>query len=151
MHFLTTLNVYRRLPPVLGYSVERELRPKWNYLSKVCLYPSFELSTFPAYFSYPLDRVIKTRYEYLQVMKEAPTQLLALDLVVRYGDKDFAEKVAKDVDGGKTFSRFAKRRKEIRSEQSQLKRAQESTTKQTTREARTSVEPVPTEDDQDNP
>lgn len=102
--------------------MEDELRPKWEYLSKVCLYPSFELSTFPAYFSYPLDRVIKTRYEYLQVMKEAPTQLLALDLVVRYGDKDFAEKVAKDADGGSKFARFAKRRKETRSEQAQLKR-----------------------------
>jgi hypothetical protein len=130
---------------VLGYSVEDELRPKWNYLSKVCLYPSFELSTFPAYFSYPLDRVIKTRYEYLQVMKEAPTQLLALDLVVRYGDKDFAEKVAKDADGGRTFTRFAKRRKETRSEQAQLKRAQQkgSTQESVRRAPSSSSRPVP--------
>ena len=85
---------------MLGYSVDRELRPKWEYLSSVCLYPTFELSSFPAYFSYPLDRVIKTRYEYLQYVKKAPTQLLALDTVVRYGDKDFAERVAKDTDGG---------------------------------------------------
>jgi len=111
-----------RLPPVLGYSVERELRPKWEYLAKVCLYPSFELSSFPAYFSYPLDRVIKTRYEYLQFMKEAPTQLLALDLVVRYGDRDFAEKVAKDTDYGRMFVRFAKRRKEARAKKANLKR-----------------------------
>jgi hypothetical protein len=108
------LKLCSRLPPVLGYSVERELRPKWEYLSRVCLYPSFELSAFPAYFSYPLDRVIKTRYEYLQFVKKSPTQLLALDLVVRYGDKDFAERVAKDTDGGVAFSKFAKLRRDAR-------------------------------------
>jgi hypothetical protein len=102
---------------VLGYSVDRELKPKWEYLSSVCLYPTFELSSFPAYFSYPLDRVIKTRYEYLQYVKKAPTQLLALDTVVRYGDKDFAERVAKDTDGGVAFAKFAKLRRAARSEQ----------------------------------
>lgn len=111
-----------RLPPVLGYSVEGELRPKWEYLSRVCLYPSFELTAFPAYFSYPLDRVIKTRYEYLQFVKKAPTQLLALDLIVRYGDKDFAERVAKDTDEGVAFSKFSKLRRAARSEQIARKR-----------------------------
>jgi mTERF len=106
---------------VLGYSVERELKPKWEYLARVCLYPSFELSAFPAYFSYPLDRVIKTRYEYLQFVKKSPTQLLALDLVVRYGDKDFAERVAKDTDGGVAFSKFSKLRRAARNEQSARK------------------------------
>ncbi len=112
----------RRLPPVLGYSVDNELRPKWEYLSRVSLYPTFELSAFPAYFSYPLDRVVKTRYEYLQFVKKAPTQLLALDLVVRYGDKDFAERVAKDTDGGVAFSKFSKLRRAARSEQTARKR-----------------------------
>jgi hypothetical protein len=98
--------------------VEEELRPKWDYLSQVCLYPSFELSAFPAYFSYPLDRVIKTRYEYLRFVKQLPTQLLALDLVVRFGDKDFSEKVAKDDDGGATFREFVSRRQMARSRQS---------------------------------
>lgn len=114
--------VISRLPPVLGYSVDDELRPKWEYLSRVSLYPTFELSAFPAYFSYPLDRVVKTRYEYLQFVKKAPTQLLALDLVVRYGDKDFAERVAKDTDGGVAFSKFSKLRRAARSEQSARKR-----------------------------
>lgn len=109
---------------MLGYSVERELKPKWEYLSRVSLYPSFELSAFPAYFSYPLDRVIKTRYEYLQFVKKSPTQLLALDLVVRYGDKDFAERVAKDTDGGVAFAKFSKLRRAARSEQSARKAAE---------------------------
>lgn len=117
-----TLPFSSRLPPVLGYSVEDELRPKWEYLSKVCLYPSFELSTFPAYFSYPLDRVIKTRYEYLQFVKKAPTNLLALDLVVRYGDKDFSDLVAKDDDRGRAFGEFAKLRQAVRTEQARKKR-----------------------------
>merc|ERR1712232_378845 len=103
-----------RLPPVLGYSVEDDIRPKWEYISKVCLYPSFEISTFPAYFSYPLDKVIKTRYEYLKFVKKVPADLLALDLVLRHGDKDFARLVANDKDGGKRFMTFARLRKEIK-------------------------------------
>jgi len=102
-----------RLPSVLGYSVE-DLKPKWTYLSQVCLYPSFELSTFPAYFSYPFIRVTKTRYEYLRYVKKLPTELLALDLVLRYGDTDFAKFVAKDRDGGKKFATFVRLRTERR-------------------------------------
>lgn len=113
-----------RLPPVLGYSVEDDLKPKWEYLSKVCLYPSFELSTFPAYFSYPLDRVIKTRYEYLKFVKKVPTDLLALDLVLRHGDKDFARLVANDLDEGKRFEIFVRLRKEIQNKELRLKREQ---------------------------
>jgi hypothetical protein len=77
----------------------------------VCLFPSFELSTFPAYFSYPLDRVIKARYEYLYEVKRTPTQLLALDVVLRYGDKDFAGQVANDDDRGVAFAAFLEGRK----------------------------------------
>jgi len=102
-----------RLPSVLGYDV-RDLRPKWSFLSQVCLYPSFELSTFPAYFSYPIDRVTRPRYEYLKYVKKIPTELLALDLVVRYGDRDFAKYVAKDRDGGKKFVTFLRLRAERR-------------------------------------
>ena len=101
----------RRLPPILGYSVEDELVPKWEYLRKVCTQATFELSTFPAYFSYPLDRVIKTRYEYLLMEKRIPTQFVALDVVLRYGDRDFATQVARDTDGGAALLQFAERRK----------------------------------------
>jgi hypothetical protein len=75
---------------------------------------SFELSTFPAYFSYPLDRVIKTRYEYLVNVKRIPTQFLALDVVLRYGNVDFATQVARDTDGGALFQKFAERQRQIR-------------------------------------
>ena len=104
--------------------MEGELRPKWEFLTSVSLYPAFELSAFPAYFSYPLDRVIKTRYEYLQFVKKTPTQLLALDLVLRYGDKDFSERVAKDTDRGASFAKFSKLRRAARSEQVSRQRAE---------------------------
>jgi len=100
-----------RLPPILGYSIDDELIPKWEYLKEVCLYNIFELSRFPAYFSYPLDRVIKTRYEYLRIVKRIPTQLLPLDGILRYGDKDFATLVAGDTDAGETYAKFAKQKR----------------------------------------
>lgn len=99
-----------RLPPVLGYSIESELAPKWEVLKSLYAFPNFELSKFPAYFSYPLERVIKTRFEYLRKVKRIPIQLTALDVVVRFGDRDFAVKVAADKDGGAAFAEFAKKR-----------------------------------------
>lgn len=98
-----------RLPPVLGYSVEQELVPKWEFLRTVCSDPRFELSRFPAYFSYPLERVIRTRYEYLREVKNIPTQFVPLDHVVRFGDRDFAVKVARDSDES-SFLRFLESR-----------------------------------------
>ena len=102
-----------RLPPVLGYSIEEDLVPKWHFLTTVCMYSSFELSKFPAYFSYPLDRVIKTRYAYLSY-KGFTTDVMPVDLILRYGDKDFATKVALDDDGGMRFREFADRLKQER-------------------------------------
>lgn len=69
---------------------------------------------FPAYFSYPLERVIKTRYEYLIKVKKIPVGLLPIDDVLRYGDSDFAKKVAGDTDNGASFLKFASERQSIR-------------------------------------
>jgi hypothetical protein len=103
-----------RLPPVLGYSVDDELRPKWQFLRTVCTDPRFEVSRFPAYFSYPLERVIKTRFEYLRDEKGIPTPLLSLDQVLCYGDRDFATKIARDADLGASFGQYAEQRKRDR-------------------------------------
>jgi hypothetical protein len=116
VEFLDQVGVYNvgsfvtSLPPVLGYSVEKELRPKWEYLQRVCLQPTFEINNFPAYFSYPFDRVIKTRYDYLE-SKGIAKQLVPVDAVVRWGDVDFATRIARDEDGGKAFRAFCKTRK----------------------------------------
>ncbi len=98
-----------RLPPVLGYSVKQELLPKWEFLKAVTTDPRFEVSRFPAYFSYPLDRVIKSRFMYLIRIKRIPVALLPrLDNVLRHGDRDFATKIARDRDDGAAFLEFAK-------------------------------------------
>lgn len=101
-----------RLPPILGYSVEQELRPKWEVIRNIYTYTTFELSKFPAFFSYPLERVIKGRFEYLRDVKQLPISLIAPDLVLRYGDKDFAVRVAGDTDTGFGFSEFLKERRQ---------------------------------------
>merc|ERR1712194_1285 len=91
-----------RLPPVLGYSVENELAPKWKILRHVCEYARFEIVRFPAYFSYPLDRVIMNRYTYLRDVKNLPLRMirtLRVDQVLRFGDDDFSRCVARDTDG----------------------------------------------------
>ncbi|CAJ1965674.1 unnamed protein product [Cylindrotheca closterium] len=97
-----------KLPPVLTYSVEKDLKPKWNYFQRVSLKPSFELEEFPAYFSYPLDRRIKTRYDYL-AFKGISKQLIPVAKVLRFGDVDFANTVARDDDGGEEFREFCER------------------------------------------
>ena len=105
---------FRRLPPVLGYSVSDELMPKWNYLNKMCHYASFEVIRFPAFFSYPLERVIMNRYEYLRTIKRKPVQLLSVDDILRYGDSDFAKIIANDQDDGREYLKFISERNKLR-------------------------------------
>ena len=103
------IRVISRLPPVLGYSVQGDLIPKWEHLRKNCQYASFELIRFPAYFSYPMDRVIVSRYDYLRDVKNMPVQLVPVDDILRYGDKEFATEIAGDLDG-KDYANFQKAR-----------------------------------------
>jgi mTERF domain-containing protein len=107
-----------RLPPVLGYSVEFELQPKWDFLNSISLDARFEVSKFPAYFSYPLEKCIKSRYEYLLQVKGVPQALLQADKVLCFGDKDFARKVARDADQGRTYRLFVEARQAQLSEDS---------------------------------
>lgn len=100
-----------RLPPILGYSVEQEMIPKWEFIRDIYTYPSFEASKFPAFFSYPMER-IKARFEYLSDVKLLPISLIAPDLVLRYGDRDFSMKVAGDNDEGAAFARFLEERQD---------------------------------------
>jgi len=64
---------------------------------KVCDFGYYELVRFPAYFSYPLDRVIMPRYEYL-TSRGIPFTIAGIDEVLRYGDADFARLVVGDKD-----------------------------------------------------
>jgi len=110
-----------RLPPVLGYSVDDELIPKWNYISRTCDFSYYEVVRFPAFFSYPLDRVIMSRYQYLIDVKRIPPTLVGIDEALRFGDKDFATRVAGDTDGGVAFSKFLKERKKQQARETKRK------------------------------
>eukprot|EP00529_Nitzschia_sp_RCC80_P005354 CAMPEP_0113473292 /NCGR_PEP_ID=MMETSP0014_2-20120614/17970_1 /TAXON_ID=2857 /ORGANISM="Nitzschia sp." /LENGTH=1003 /DNA_ID=CAMNT_0000366057 /DNA_START=237 /DNA_END=3248 /DNA_ORIENTATION=+ /assembly_acc=CAM_ASM_000159 len=100
------------IPPILGYSVEKDLKPKWEFLTKVYMHAGFELNKFPNYFSYPFERVIKTRYQYLS-LKGISRQLIPIDAVLRFGDVDFARTIARDDDRGQAFLSFSKKRQEL--------------------------------------
>ena len=116
-----------RLPPILGYSVSREILPKWNYLAGVCADPRFEVTKFPAFFSYPLERV-RTRYDYLRRVKRVPTQFLSVDQIMSLGDKDFATKVVGDLDEGRTFLYYCEQRKKALHAAGKKRRPQPTTT-----------------------
>merc|ERR1711865_1054983 len=73
--------------------------------------PEFEVKEFPAYFSYPFGRVIKTRFNYL-AYKGISIRFVSIriDTVLRFGDIDFAIKVAMDDDDGEAFRNFGSQR-----------------------------------------
>eukprot|EP00522_Entomoneis_paludosa_P010930 CAMPEP_0172459308 /NCGR_PEP_ID=MMETSP1065-20121228/31971_1 /TAXON_ID=265537 /ORGANISM="Amphiprora paludosa, Strain CCMP125" /LENGTH=786 /DNA_ID=CAMNT_0013213935 /DNA_START=122 /DNA_END=2482 /DNA_ORIENTATION=- len=115
LHSIGVMDIGRfltRIPPILGYSVDQELMPKWKHLKMVSSDARFEVTKFPAYFSYPLERVIKARYEYIQDVKRFPAQLINVEKVVSYGDLDFATKILRDNDDGLEFRAFLDKRKE---------------------------------------
>jgi len=106
-----------RLPPVLSYSVEKELSPKWQFLTTVCQYARFEVVRFPAYFSYPLDRVIMSRYRYLRDIKGIPLRtihMLSVDQVLRFGDDDFSRFVGRDKNGKAYREYMMSRRNQVK-------------------------------------
>jgi hypothetical protein len=82
----------QRLPPVLGYDVETNLRPKWTFLVDTLRLTTFDVSRFPAYFSYPLDRVTRPRMAYLAAVKQ-PGAVWGLNLILTPSDDIFATKV----------------------------------------------------------
>ena len=50
---------------------------------------------FPAYFSYPFERVISSRFEYL-IANNIPPKAIGLDRILRFGDEDFIKIITKD-------------------------------------------------------
>ncbi|CAN0389915.1 unnamed protein product, partial [Discosporangium mesarthrocarpum] len=83
-----------RLPPVLGYDVETNLRPKMDYLVASMGLSVYDILTFPAYFSYPLETVTEPRTCFLN-LRRRPITLVGLNTALQSGDDDFARKVAK--------------------------------------------------------
>ncbi|CAM9614878.1 unnamed protein product [Phaeothamnion confervicola] len=83
-----------RLPPVLGYSVEDNLRPKMRFLVAGMGLSAYDVLTFPAYFSYPLPSVIEPRTAFLR-LRRRPIAVVGVTAALTGGDADFAKKVAK--------------------------------------------------------
>jgi len=84
-----------RIPPILSYDVETELRGKINFLVEhyegTNVDVMYELVRFPAFFSHPLERV-KVRFLYL---REKGIES-SLHQILTGGDKDFERKFGTD-------------------------------------------------------
>ena len=86
------LRFVQRLPPVLGYDVDTNLRPKWDFLVNTLRLTTFDVSRFPAYFSYPLEKVTMPRMAYLAAVNQ-PNAVWGLNLILTPSDDIFATKV----------------------------------------------------------
>lgn len=82
----------QRLPPVLGYDVDTNLKPKWDFLVNTLRLTTFDVSRFPAYFSYPLEKVTMPRMAYLAAVNQ-PNAVWGLNLILTPSDDIFATKV----------------------------------------------------------
>lgn len=52
----------RKFSPLLGYSIDKVLRPKLEFLVKSMKKPVQEVIDYPRYFSYSLEKRIKPRF-----------------------------------------------------------------------------------------
>ena len=80
-----------RLPPVLAYDVDADLRPKMAHLAASAL-SVYDVVRFPAYFSYPLDTVIRPRTAFLESYG-LPLTRFELKTLFTPGDAQFAKRV----------------------------------------------------------
>nr|GEX13795.1 transcription termination factor MTERF2, chloroplastic [Tanacetum cinerariifolium] len=58
-----------RFSPLLGYSIEEVLRPKYEFLVNTMQKPLEEVVEYPRYFSYSLEKKIKPRFWVIKGMK----------------------------------------------------------------------------------
>jgi len=113
------------VPAILGYDVEAELRPKMLYLQTKMGLTIFDVIRFPAYFSYPLDGVIKPRTEFLTLCNSSIGSV-GLNIALSPGDDDFAMKVAKSrPDTFQLFKRAFRRKQQLLAQQRKQKINQE--------------------------
>lgn len=80
-----------RLPPVLAYDVDADLRPKMAHLAASAL-SVYDVVRFPAYFSYPLDTVIRPRTAFMETY-DLPLTRFELKTLVTPADGKFASRV----------------------------------------------------------
>jgi hypothetical protein len=81
-----------RLPPVLAYDVDADLRPKMAHVAASAL-SVYDIVRFPAYFSYPLDTVIRPRTAFMEA-NNLPLKCFELKNLLTPGDTEFAKRIA---------------------------------------------------------
>ena len=80
----------KRLPPVLGYPVDRELRKKWTCFQDLGL-GAEDLADFPGFFSYSLHDRIIPRLEYMRLHGKVIDNIVLLRVGMAGGDVAFAK------------------------------------------------------------
>ena len=75
----------------------------------------FDVVRFPAYFSYPFERVIKSRFEYLSI-NNIPPKAIGLDRILRFGDEDFIKIISNDTKTLDDYRKFSRQRQTCQSE-----------------------------------
>merc|ERR1719247_1272994 len=80
-----------RLPPVLAYDVEADLRPKMAHLAASGL-SVYDVVRFPAYFAYPYDTVIRARTAFMEA-NNLPLARFELKNIFTPGDAQFAKRI----------------------------------------------------------
>jgi hypothetical protein len=136
----TLSSIFRSFPAILTLDIEKTMVPVVDFLkskaeimaldvSRVAFTPilGYSVPNSAARWEFWVDRIrcamscqvpallsagtCRARFDYLRNVKQVPVQLLGLDKVLRFGDKDFAIKVAADRDFGKAFRAFTQDRK----------------------------------------
>ena len=77
----------RRCPALFTFSVERNFKPKLDYLIGEMRRKVEEVREFPQYFAFSLDKRIKPRHE--EVVKRGME--VALPLMLKSTDEEFGE------------------------------------------------------------
>ena len=74
-------------PPLLGYSVDHVLKPKFEILKNVLCHPVSDVVVYPRYFSYCVQRKILPRS---RILKRSNVEL-DLKAMLSKNDDEFAE------------------------------------------------------------
>ncbi|KAJ1458919.1 hypothetical protein M885DRAFT_613825 [Pelagophyceae sp. CCMP2097] len=82
-----------RIPPVLAYDVESNLRPKMAFAVRHAL-SIFDIVRFPAFFSYPLETIIAPRAAYLAQYSRISLAVVGLATALTLSDDEFARRFA---------------------------------------------------------
>lgn len=76
----------RRFSPLLGYSIDKVLRPKYEFLVNTMGKPVTDVVSYPRYFSYSLEKKIKPRF---LVLKDRNIECSLKDMLDK-NDEEFA-------------------------------------------------------------